>query len=217
MNIMVKGSLLSFHSELVSESNKRKPRNEFGVTVKPWDRVSSLKKIVKKRRAESPPFSKEQPFSKQQTDYCVQPELLNTGTARFTPVSGSVWMQLIDAALGFTVTVIFAVYLLFAGNVGRATAVPPVRDIELLVNVAIFDVVGAMVPRFWPLITTPPSLLKISSSTVAVRVVLKLLIRQYVGTTEAFTNHQEAPDRRSYPKCLWRQTPLLHRFVHLHQ
>ena len=58
-------------------------------------------------------------------------ELVNTGTALFTPVAGSVCMQVTVVLFGFVVDVILATYLLSAPNVVRSTAVPPAMDAEL--------------------------------------------------------------------------------------
>jgi len=51
------------------------------------------------------------------------------------------------ALLGFTVTVTFGLYLLSAPSVDRLAGIPPARDPESPVNVAILDVFAAMVPR----------------------------------------------------------------------
>ena len=73
--------------------------------------------------------------------------MVNTGTALLPPVPGSVWIHIMPALLGFTVTVTFGLYLLSVPSVDRLTGVPPARDAESAVNVAILDVFAAMVPR----------------------------------------------------------------------
>jgi hypothetical protein len=77
---------------------------------------------------------------------------------------------------------------LSTGNVERLIGVPVPSVAKLAVNVANFDVFGAMVPSV-SLKTTAPSLPKISINTVAVLVVPMLLIKQYVATVEEFTAH----------------------------
>jgi len=73
--------------------------------------------------------------------------LVNAGTALLPPVPGSVWIHVILALLGFTVTVTFGLYLLSVPSVDRLAGVPPARDAESPLNVAILDVFAAMVPR----------------------------------------------------------------------